>query len=91
MPRHQQTQNICIQFVQRRSNVFDVGPTLYNVIQMFCVYWDGNGGSINLVRYNPSLARERRACFMGHIYKQSNFMENDQLHRNEEVLIQQSR
>ena len=22
------TQNICIQFVQRRPNVFDVGPTL---------------------------------------------------------------
>ena len=26
----QQTQNICITFVQRRPNVFDVGPTLYN-------------------------------------------------------------
>ena len=25
----QQTQNICITFVQRRPNVFDVGPTLY--------------------------------------------------------------
>ena len=25
----QQTQNICIAFVQRRPNVFDVGPTLY--------------------------------------------------------------
>ena len=25
----QQTQNICITFVQCRSNVFDVGPTLY--------------------------------------------------------------
>ena len=25
----QQTQNICIIFVKRRSNVFDVGPTLY--------------------------------------------------------------
>ena len=25
----QQTQNICIKFVQRRPNVFDVGPTLY--------------------------------------------------------------
>ena len=38
----QQTQNICITFVQRRPNVFDVGPTLYkiNVKQMFCVYWD---------------------------------------------------
>ena len=26
---YQQTQNICITFVQRRPNVFDVGPTLY--------------------------------------------------------------
>ena len=25
----QQTQNICITFVQRRPNVFDVGPTFY--------------------------------------------------------------
>ena len=25
----QQTQNICLTFVQRRPNVFDVGPTLY--------------------------------------------------------------
>ena len=25
----QQTQNICITFVQRRHKVFDVGPTLY--------------------------------------------------------------
>ena len=25
----QQAQNICMTFVQRRSNVFDVGPTLY--------------------------------------------------------------
>ena len=24
-----QTQNICITFVQRRTNVFDVGPTMY--------------------------------------------------------------
>ena len=35
----QQTQNICITFIQRRPNVFDVGPTLYKVIQMFCVHW----------------------------------------------------
>ena len=25
----QQTQNICITFIKRRPNVFDVGPTLY--------------------------------------------------------------
>ena len=34
----QQTQDICITFIQRRPNVFDVGPTLHKVIQMFCVY-----------------------------------------------------
>ena len=27
--RSQQTQNICITFVQRRPHVFDVGPALY--------------------------------------------------------------
>ena len=35
----QQTQHICITFIQRRPNVFDVGTTLYEVMQMFCVYW----------------------------------------------------
>ena len=38
-PPAQQTQNIFITFIQRRPNVFDVGPTLYKVIQMFCVHW----------------------------------------------------
>ena len=35
------TQNICITFVQRRPNVFDVGPTLYNCFTnvFSCVYW----------------------------------------------------
>ena len=28
-PASQQTQNICIAFVQRKANVFDVDPTLY--------------------------------------------------------------
>ena len=31
--------NICITFVQRRPNVFDVGPTFYKSHKMFCVYW----------------------------------------------------
>ena len=34
-----QTQNICIIVVQRRPNVFDVGPTLYCCYTI--VYWDG--------------------------------------------------
>ena len=35
-------QNICIRFVQRRPNVFDVGSTCTNVIviQLFRGYWD---------------------------------------------------
>ena len=37
----QQTQHICMTFIQRRPNVSDVGPTLYEVIQMSCVYWEG--------------------------------------------------
>ena len=36
----QQTQNICITFVQCWTNVEDVGPTCSNGIQMFCVCWD---------------------------------------------------
>ena len=37
-PPAQQTQHICKTFIQRRHNVFDAGPTLYKVIQMFCVH-----------------------------------------------------
>ena len=34
----QQTQNICITFVQRRPNVFDVGPTMYKCYtKVLCV------------------------------------------------------
>ena len=34
----QQTQNICIIFVQRRRKVFDVGPTLYKCsANVFCL------------------------------------------------------
>ena len=34
----QQTQNICITFVQPRPNVFDVGPTLYkNYKNVLCL------------------------------------------------------
>ena len=40
----QQTQSICITFVQRRPSVFDVGPTLYNCYRpanVLClVLWD---------------------------------------------------
>ena len=35
----QQTQDISITIIQCRPNVFDVGPTLHEFIQMFCVYW----------------------------------------------------
>ena len=36
-PPAQQTQDICMTFMQCRPNVFDVGPTLHKIIQMFCV------------------------------------------------------
>ena len=38
----QSTQNICIKFIQRRPNVFDVGPTLYKCYtNVLCLlgYW----------------------------------------------------
>ena len=35
----QQTQNIFITFIQRRPNVFDVGPTLYKCYKNVCVCW----------------------------------------------------
>ena len=34
----QETQSICITFIQRRSNVFDVGPTLYKCYTN--ILWD---------------------------------------------------
>ena len=34
----QQTQDICMAFIQRRPSYFDAGPTLHKVIQMFCVH-----------------------------------------------------
>ena len=37
-PPAQQTQDICMTFMQYRPNVFDVDPTLHKVIQMLCVY-----------------------------------------------------
>ena len=33
------TQHMRMAFKQRRPNVFDICPTLYKVIQMFCVHW----------------------------------------------------
>ena len=42
-PNHQvsqQTQNICMTFVQCWTIVEDVGPTLYKCYKKFCVCWD---------------------------------------------------
>ena len=44
----QQTQNIFITFVQRRPNVFDVGPTLYK-----CFVFAGLALSCDAVLYLP--------------------------------------
>ena len=52
-PYTQQTQSICITFVQRRPNVFDVGPTLYkchtNVLFLLGTYIDKQGGGPRVV------------------------------------------
>ena len=46
VPRSQQTQNICIKFIQCQTNVEDVGPTLYICyINVLCLLdWDCTGG-----------------------------------------------
>ena len=36
----QQTKYICITFIQRRPNIFDVGPALYKCYTFFCAHWD---------------------------------------------------
>ena len=35
----QRKQNICIIFIQRRPDVFDIEPTLYNIYAKDCVCW----------------------------------------------------
>ena len=49
----QQTQNFCITFIQRRSNVFDVGPTLYKCYtNVLCLL---GYGRCNLIFTNLSM------------------------------------
>ena len=68
IPTYKTTQNICITFIQRRSNVFYVGPTLYkcytHVIQMLykCVFWvslkrTSHISHINILNLNPRVLR----------------------------------
>ena len=53
----QQTQNICITFAQRRSNVFDVRQTLYKCyLNVLCFFWKVHaflGGGLNSLRSFP--------------------------------------
>ena len=62
----QQTENICITFVQRRPNVFDVGPTLYKCYtNQLCllgihVAWSEKQELLFLVKRSISLTRETR-------------------------------
>ena len=44
----QQTQNICITFLQFWTNVEDVGRRCTNVTQIFCVCWAGQGPTIDV-------------------------------------------
>ena len=65
----QQTQNICITFIQRRPNVFDVGPTLHkcytNVLYLLGVshspLWDVNScRNVNFVFYKYRSTQQTR-------------------------------
>ena len=47
----QQTQNIFRTFIQRRTNVFDVGPTLYKSSKNVCVCWACTTSMTNI--YDP--------------------------------------
>ena len=49
-PAQQQTQNICITFIQRRPNVFDIGSTLYKVLQ--CVVFTSVNSSLGSDRFD---------------------------------------
>ena len=50
----QQTQNICITFIQRRPNVLDVGPTLYKCYtNVLCLLWCSYGPSQCRYAYAP--------------------------------------
>ena len=53
-----QTQNICIPFVQQRSNVFDIGQTLYtcytNVLCLLGVYVCHVFSMIRLISWNEA-------------------------------------
>ena len=43
-------------FMQCRPNVFDAGPTLHKVIQMFCVYWVTIHSSLGVKQFpNPAV------------------------------------
>ena len=44
----QQTQNICITFIQRRPNVFDVGPTWYKCYANVLCLPGNNSVTLNL-------------------------------------------
>ena len=51
-PAHQ-TQDIFITFIQRRPSVLDIGSTLHEVIQMFCVYWVSIQAWVQAVSTSP--------------------------------------
>ena len=54
----QQTQNICITFVQRRPNVFDVGPTLYECYtNVLCLL-----GNLQQKNWPPDKIIRRELC-----------------------------
>ena len=62
----QQTQNIFITFIQRRSNVLDVGPALYkcytNVLFLLGVQWVMSDSLLIRAKYDDYLTS--RVCYL---------------------------
>ena len=59
----QRTQNMCITCIQRRPNVFDVGPTLNTYFTMFCVALLCHSWPLNILTFYIPFVRQDRTAF----------------------------
>ena len=72
----QQAQNICITFLQRRPNVFDVGPTFVCYTNVLCwlgmccrVAWCiGHGVHTSMIHIHTCARTDRSHIFTGEAY-----------------------